>query len=122
MTPETYTENVLRTESPHFYKEKVNTRLLHGTIGICTESAELLDAVKKSLFYGKDLDMVNIHEEIGDLMYYISLVVEASGGNLNSILERNVAKLRARYPDKFTNEAAINRDLTKEREILEGVK
>ncbi len=122
MLPEKYLEKVLSTESPHFYKEKVNTRILHGTIGVCTEAAELLDAIKKALFYGKELDMVNIHEEIGDILFYLFLVIKASGGDFNAILERNVAKLEARYPDKFTQEAAINRDLVKERKVLEGDK
>jgi len=32
----------------------------------------------------------------------------------------NISKLKARYGDKFTSERAINRDLEKERKILEG--
>jgi len=120
MSPQEYTTSVLRTESPNYHSELVDPRIMHGVIGISTEAAELLDAVKKSLFYGKPLDLVNLQEEIGDLMYYTFLLIDAVGGDFNQILQTNRNKLAARYKEKFTADEAISRDLDSERTILEA--
>jgi len=92
---------------------------LHYIMGIVTESAELLDPFKKSLAYNKPLDWVNVQEEIGDLVWYLANFCRINNLDLESILENNIKKLRARYPEKFDSEHAIYRDLNKEREVLE---
>jgi len=93
-------------------------RILHATMGICTESGELMDAVKKHLLYGKDLDYTNIKEETGDLFWYIALLADAVGFTFEDTFDKNIAKLRARYPNRFTEHDALNRNLEKERKIL----
>lgn len=95
-------------------------RILHASFGLCTEAGEFQDALKKHIFYGKKLDFVNLQEEIGDIMWYVALACNAMGVSLDKIMETNIAKLKARYPYKFTSEKAQNRDLDKERKILEG--
>ena len=96
--------------------------VLHGVIGMVTESGEAMDMIKKHVYYGKELDLVNLHEEIGDLMWYVALICSACNFDLSDIMEKNIEKLRARYGEKFSEERAINRDLNKERKILETVK
>jgi NTP pyrophosphatase (non-canonical NTP hydrolase) len=93
---------------------------LHMVMGISTEAGELLDAYKKHFAYGKELDVVNVGEEIADIMWYVSNLCRIKGINLEEILQRNIDKLKARYPDKFSQEKALNRNLDKERDILEG--
>jgi NTP pyrophosphatase (non-canonical NTP hydrolase) len=95
-------------------------RLLHAQLGIASEGGEISDQLKKHLFYGKPLDTVNIAEEIGDLFWYCALASNELGIDFASIMETNIAKLKARYGDKFSSHAALNRDLGKERSILEG--
>jgi len=119
MTPIEYTESVLRTESPNYFINDVPSRIMHGAIGAVTESAELLDAIKKTVFYGKPLDVVNIQEELGDLLYYVFLAIDAVGGNFEQIVTTNRNKLAARFPEKFTEQAALVRNLATERKILE---
>jgi NTP pyrophosphatase (non-canonical NTP hydrolase) len=92
----------------------------HMIWGMMTEVGELTDAYKKGLAYGAHIDMVNVAEEIGDLLFYIASFCRINGLNLEEILEKNVAKLEARYPHKFTQHHANNRDLKNERSILEG--
>lgn len=94
--------------------------LLHGAMGVATEAGELLDVVKKNWAYHKPIDHVNIREEIGDVLWYLALLARATGSDLDQIAATNVAKLRARYPEKFTNEQALHRDLGAERAILES--
>lgn len=161
----------------------------HMVVGMATEIGELFDAHKKNFAYGKELDLVNIKEEIGDFFWYVanldnilnnemqnsifnieehpptknvlynlsiaqiyvsesiaivtkevknenyelhiaSIVRESVGCVLSyvshfsfdlfEIFDLNVNKLKARYPDKFTQKNALERNLQKEREILEN--
>ena len=93
--------------------------LLHYALGLVTESAEIADALKKHVAYGKPLDLVNIKEEVGDLLFYIARIVDTYGWTFEEVMETNINKLKARYGAKFTEAAALNRDLDKERKILE---
>lgn len=95
-------------------------RILHAAMGCCTESGELMDAVKKHLLYGKPLDEVNLQEEAGDMFWYTALLADAVGFTFEDTFEKNIAKLRARYPNRFSEKDALLRDLEKERKILEG--
>jgi NTP pyrophosphatase (non-canonical NTP hydrolase) len=93
---------------------------LHMAIGIATEAGELLDAYKKRYAYNKPLDAVNIGEEIGDVLWYTINLCRMLNLNPEEIMYKNILKLRQRYPEKFTEENAINRNLDKERKILES--
>jgi NTP pyrophosphatase (non-canonical NTP hydrolase) len=93
---------------------------LHMILGMLTEVGELADVFKKYMAYQKQIDWVNVKEEVGDLLWYVSNFCNINGFDLEEILQTNINKLRARYPEKFTQENAINRDLDKERTILEG--
>jgi len=120
-----YTRNVLNTENIDFVgiKSRLSLastmRLLHGSIGVSTEAGELLDAMKKFIFYGRSIDRANVKEELGDILYYASLTMDEMGFTLEDVMETNSEKLKARYPEKFTEDNAINRDLDKERQVLE---
>jgi NTP pyrophosphatase (non-canonical NTP hydrolase) len=92
---------------------------LHMLTGMVTEVGELTDCYKKNLAYNKPLDMTNVQEEIGDLMFYIASFCRINNLDLEKIIETNVEKLETRYPNKFTEYHAINRDLDKERKVLE---
>lgn len=110
--------------SPEQYNEAAKRagyaiELLHASLGMTTESGEFADAIKKWILYGKELDYVNLQEEVGDLLWYIALVSRQLDIPLESIFNRNIAKLKARYGDKFTEQAALNRDLAAERKALE---
>jgi NTP pyrophosphatase (non-canonical NTP hydrolase) len=94
-------------------------RLLHYVLGAGTEVAELQDAVKKHIAYNKPLDVVNIKEEISDCLWYLARISDLYGWTFEEIMELNINKLKKRYGDKFTEEAAINRNIVEERKILE---
>lgn len=100
-------------------KGKKMIDLLHAGVGLATESGEFLDALKKSIFYGKELDTVNLAEELGDLLWYIALALRAVDSDFDTQMYINIEKLKARFPDKFTEFHAENRDLAVERNILE---
>ena len=128
MSNNDYIQNALKTESQEFDKiasrisEKGNIRLLHGAIGLCTESGEFVDALKKHVFYGKPLDRVNLAEELGDLFWYMAIIANELGVDFDSVMDTNVKKLKARYGAKFSEVKAVDRNLKTERTILEGQK
>lgn len=92
---------------------------IHMVLGMQTEVAELSDVFKKHLAYNKPIDWVNVEEEVADAMWYIVNFCRINNIDLDRILQNNIDKLRKRFPDKFTEEAAINRDTTAERVELE---
>jgi len=92
---------------------------MHAIDGMVTEVGELQDTLKKWLYYGKPLDRVNIIEELGDLSWYWRLACASQDAAAVSVILQNVRKLQKRYPERFTELAAINRDLPGERSILE---
>lgn len=92
----------------------------HMLLGMLTEIGELADIFKKNQAYGKEIDWINASEEVADIMWYLVNFCSITGINLESALNRNIEKLKTRYPDKFSSEKALNRDLQKERDILEG--
>jgi NTP pyrophosphatase (non-canonical NTP hydrolase) len=93
--------------------------ITHMLFGMITEIGELVDIFKKDMAYKKPVDWVNVNEEIGDLMYYVASFCRINYLNLEQIILTNKEKLEARYPEKFTEHHALNRDLDKERKILE---
>lgn len=147
MTTAEYEPLALRTEAPidNFYHSIIGpeanfavpwsaqhvARLLHATEGFVTEAGEMMTMLKAHLNYGKPLDLVNAQEELGDVMWYLPLAINALNElmlmngqgsqmkNMSQIMLQNIEKLKKRYPDKFTAEAAVNRDLDAERQTLE---
>lgn len=113
-----YQELCKRTDSPEF--NFPNVKLLHAAMGCVTESAELMDAMKKAMFYGRKIDRTNIIEELGDLSWYISQALTELRIGWPEIWERNIAKLKARYPQQFDADKANHRDLDQERKALES--
>ena len=93
--------------------------ILHALMGVTTECGEMMDNLKKHLIYGKPLDMTNFIEEDGDLRWYLALLEHAVNYTADEAQERNIAKLKARFPNKFTEFDALNRNLDAERKILE---
>jgi phosphoribosylglycinamide formyltransferase 2 len=100
----------------------ISSRLLHGVSGCVTEAGELEDALKKCIFYGKELDLVNLAEEVGDVMWYLAILLDELGSSFEEVTTINIRKLKGRYPNKFSSERALNRNLDKERDILENKK
>ena len=92
---------------------------IHMVLGMTTEVGEIVDVYKKNLAYCKPMDLTNVKEEIGDLMWYISELCNYHGWQLEDILQTNIDKLRSRFPNKFNSKDAINRNLERERQILE---
>lgn len=96
-----------------------NLNQYHMLFGIVTEAGELLDIFKKKLAYEKEIDWVNVKEELGDLLFYIVGFCIQNDIDISEIAFMVHGKLSSRYPDGFSANNALNRDLEKERCVLE---
>jgi len=83
------------------------------------KAGQLLDHVKRALFYGKPLDLVAIDKLVGDFILLIGNYCWLAFVDIEKICAANIAKLQARFPAKFTDYEALNRDLGAERVALE---
>lgn len=124
MTPDEYIEKALRTESKDYQFEGiygVTPRMEHAIMGIVTEGGELMDDVKKAKIYHEKIDKKHIIEEAGDVMWYLAILADSLGISFEEIWEANINKLKARYPKKYSDFEAVNRDLDKEKQALGNV-
>lgn len=114
MTPNEYQKEALRTEQTrerpvYAIKTDARRRLLNGLMGLNGESGEAIDLFKKYLFQGHEFDRVHMAKELGDVAWYLAISADALGYTLEEILQMNVEKLRARYPDGFDSERSAHR-------------
>lgn len=116
MKLEKYQILALRTMAQLSTKEQDN---IHMILGMTTEIGELADVFKKKLAYGKEIDQINVQEEIGDIMWYLVNLCNINGWSLEDIMENNIDKLRVRFPNKFNQKDALVRNLEEERKTLE---
>ncbi len=106
MTINEYQKEALRTESGI---SKEYPRLLNGLMGLNGEAGECIDILKKHLYQGHELDKEHIAKELGDVAWYLAVSADAIGYDLETILQMNVDKLRARYPEGFDSELSRHR-------------
>lgn len=76
-------------------------RLLLGALGLGGEAGEVIDLIKKHVFHGKPMDEAHMKLELGDVLWYIQLLCTWYGWSLSQVMEANVEKLKARYPDRY---------------------
>lgn len=115
-----FTPDFVRLEGRDPEHNKMVARAIHACLGLMSEVGEIADALKKHIIYGKELDLINVMEESGDLKWYDALLLTAVKQTMQESMEKNIAKLRARFGDKFDAHRALNRNLDEERKVLEG--
>ena len=83
--------------------------LINGVMGLCGESGETIDLVKKHLHQGHPLDKKHLLEEVGDVAWYIAEICSALDVEMSEVLEGNIEKLKKRFPEGFSTEKSMNR-------------
>ena len=107
MTGNEYQKLAMTTLNPALSKKDV---LINGVMGLCGESGEAIDLVKKHLHQGHPLDKEKLIKELGDIAWYLAETAYALDTDLDTVLEQNIAKLKARYPEGFDTEKSMNRE------------
>lgn len=83
--------------------------LTNSVMGLCGESGEACDLVKKHLFHGHELDREALIKELGDVAWYLAEAAATLDISLDEVFERNIEKLKKRYPEGFSEEKSIKR-------------
>lgn len=101
-----YQRQAMRTANKTLDRDEM---LLNSVMGMCGEAGEAIDLLKKHRAQGAALDIDRLTKEVGDCLWYIAEFAEASGVPLYEIAQRNVDKLKARYPDGFDADKSNHR-------------
>lgn len=107
MTPNEYQKLAMSTLNPALSQKDV---LINAVMGLCGESGEAIDIVKKHLHQGHNLDREKLIKELGDIAWYLAEAATALDTNLETILIQNIEKLKDRYPQGFAAERSIYRN------------
>lgn len=101
-----YQKEVARTCATSEHAETVKMAL----VGLADEVGEVAGPLKKYLWHGHELAEAKLLDELGDVLWYIATLANEFDISLDEVIEKNVKKLRNRYPDGFSSERSINRE------------
>ncbi|MBR2801687.1 MAG: nucleoside triphosphate pyrophosphohydrolase family protein [Erysipelotrichaceae bacterium] len=107
MTGNEYQQLALRTRNTKLSKEET---LINGAMGLCGESGEVIDLLKKHLHHGHPLDRERMLKELGDVAWYLAETAYALDYDLETVLQKNIEKLKERYPEGFSEERSLHRE------------
>ena len=102
-----YQKQAMMTLNPELSKKDV---LINSVMGLCGESGEAIDIVKKWLAQGHELDKERLAKELGDIAWYLAEAATALDMELEDILQANIEKLKKRYPQGFDSNRSIHRE------------
>lgn len=106
-------------------KDIVTPDTIHAILGLAGESGELIEALIATVEAtmkgdAAGLDTVNLKEEAGDKLWFLALLFKELDTDFSTEGARVIAKLKVRFPDRFTEDRANTRDLDAERVALEA--
>lgn len=105
----------------HIDLEPLDKERLHALLGLVSEAGELCESAYHSIINNAPLDRKNFIEEAGDILWFLALLARSLGTNLEEIAHLNIEKLQIRYPEKFSEEQAISRNLEGELDAFSKV-
>ena len=107
ITANDYQRAAMRTDNKNQTEEE---RMLDALFGLCGEAGEVMDAYKKYRFQGHESYRDEMIIECSDLLWYAAKLADVLGVTLGEVMERNIEKLKKRFPDGFSKERSVNRD------------
>ena len=107
MTVNEYQKLAMTTLNKELDKKDI---LINGVMGLCGESGEAIDIVKRHLAQGHELDREHLIKELGDVAWYLAETATALDVELENVFRGNIEKLKKRYPDGFSVEKSIHRE------------
>lgn len=103
-----YQELAMRTTKDEWRGKHLWEQKIHAVTGLCSEAGEVAGIIQKS-YQGHDLDVDHIQKELGDSLWFIAECCDAFGLNFDDVMQMNIDKLRARYPDGFDSDKSLHR-------------
>lgn len=105
MTGNEYQNLAERTINNRLIPHEIGMHALHGMVGEIGE----LHSLYQKVYQGHEFDEDHAKKELGDLMWFIAEYCTANRWNLDDIMELNIEKLKARYPEGFDTEHSLHR-------------
>lgn len=84
--------------------------IVNASYGLSGETGELNDLLKKAIFHGHEINLEEVQKELGDVLWYVAMMCESFGFRMEDIMQMNIDKLVARYPDGFSEYASQHRE------------
>ena len=78
-------------------------------LGLAGEAGEVVELVKKGVFHRHGLDKAGFEKELGDVLWYVAALCTRLGLDMAAVMEKNIEKLRQRYPDGFSTAGSLRR-------------
>ena len=78
-------------------------------LGVSGEAGDLAGCIKKTFYHNND-QTAGIRENVGDVMWYLSMICNTMGWELDDITSENIEKLSKRYKQGFTEEELRRKD------------
>lgn len=85
------------------------TMIIWNAIGLAGESGEVVDSIKKMIFHRHGLNIEQLEKELGDVLWYVAALCTKLDIDMESVMQKNIDKLIARYPNGYSSENSINR-------------
>ena len=82
--------------------------LNHAVFGLTSEAGEVSGILQK-VYQGHEVDPMHLKKELGDCLWMIAEACTALGFDMDDVMQTNIDKLKARYPEGFTSERSIHR-------------
>lgn len=98
MNADEYQREAMKLLNPALTEKDV---LMNALMGLCGESGEAIDLMKKHLYQGHGLDREKLVKELGDIAWYLAEAAMGLHIGLSEVLQGNLEKLHARYPQGF---------------------
>ena len=103
-----YQELALRTANTVAMEDPIE-KITNGAMGLNGEAGEVIDHLKKFKYQGHELDRSHLAKELGDICWYVALLADGIGYDLETIMQMNIDKLKKRYPRGFEIERSLYR-------------
>ena len=105
MTADEYQRLAARTliDTPDSEYTGHQIMMVWTALGLTGEAGEVADTIKKAVFHQHGLDRKELIKELGDVLWYVAGLCTQLNVDMSAVMELNIAKLRARYPDGYSS-------------------
>jgi NTP pyrophosphatase (non-canonical NTP hydrolase) len=111
MNADNYQQQAARTltDGPDAQYSDHQLMLVWNALGLAGEAGEVADSIKKMVFHQHGVDRDVLVKELGDVLWYVAALCSKLSINMSEAMERNIAKLKQRYPDGYTSAGSMVR-------------
>jgi NTP pyrophosphatase (non-canonical NTP hydrolase) len=108
MSADEYQQQAARTliDGPDAAYSAADIMLVWNALGLTGEAGEVADTIKKAVFHQHGLDRDELIKELGDVLWYVAALCSKLDVSMSEVMERNIVKLKARYPQGYSADAS----------------